>query len=399
MALLLGAATGLALHASEFVGLSWCSSNNNNNNNSSAQGPPSSLVPHHPCFKKDDTHALLFSVQLDLEQPEKYTVKWGTTPTQYVVQQHNHSVTPSKILEEDDTLLWMSGDGKGHWFDIDELAEINYWGAPFDLDKGLIDYAANPNCFWAFYRNASVASAAVGAKTTDSAGIEAGGSVGISVADVDTDSMQLVYKFTVDNVTASGTAALADSYVDVLLWTADDADSFTLIDKPTSCYQSVPRARNVSAVEEAPSSRVPAGGELRDDEAGQSRLENNCRGGDDVVAVSWPFGWPTKDNLYVVVTRDGPNKFFANRFDTKTRACEVAYTFEFETGWAGKEPEGSLTFQWMDAEHSLVVHTPQRLFFALPQGNAGLDATTIINVTGPVAPDPQSMFAMSTWPY
>eukprot|EP00750_Incisomonas_marina_P013510 INCI1744.2.p2 GENE.INCI1744.2~~INCI1744.2.p2 ORF type:complete len:363 (-),score=63.71 INCI1744.2:1917-3005(-) len=299
MALLLGAATGLALHASEFVGLSWCSSNNNNNNNSSAQGPPSSLVPHHPCFKKDDTHALLFSVQLDLEQPEKYTVKWGTTPTQYVVQQHNHSVTPSKILEEDDTLLWMSGDGKGHWFDIDELAEINYWGAPFDLDKGLIDYAANPNCFWAFYRNASVASAAVGAKTTDSAGIEAGGSVGISVADVDTDSMQLVYKFTVDNVTASGTAALADSYVDVLLWTADDADSFTLIDKPTSCYQSVPRARNVSAVEEAPSSRVPAGGELRDDEAGQSRLENNCRGGDDVVAVSWPFGWPTKDNLCV----------------------------------------------------------------------------------------------------
>ena len=114
-----------------------------------------------------------------------------------MVNQHNKTVTPSIILEEDGTLLWMSGDGKGHWMDVEELSEIDYWGPPFDLDQGLIGYASRPNCLWAVYRNFTGTSAADPA---------------VSVAKIDSQSMSIIPMFTLRNVNGKGTAFARDRY-------------------------------------------------------------------------------------------------------------------------------------------------------------------------------------------
>lgn len=128
--------------------------------------------------------------------PTEHTVKWGR-PTEYVKEQKG--ITPPRIDETENILLWNSADHKGHWFDQvllrlpfcserspskhgwwlaveaggdthrgpapphslvglwtfityplshgcsvgpqDELAEINYWGPPFDVSPDLIDFA------------------------------------------------------------------------------------------------------------------------------------------------------------------------------------------------------------------------------------------------------------------
>ena len=126
---------------------------------------------------------------------------FGWVLHRYVHAQHNSTVTPSVILEEDDTLLWMSGDGKGHWMDASELEEIDYWGPPFDLDTGLIGYASRPNCLWAIYRNYMDTSSAMDTN------------VAISVAKIDSQSMSLIPMFTLRNINGKGAAFVRDRYV------------------------------------------------------------------------------------------------------------------------------------------------------------------------------------------
>jgi len=292
---------GALTSAHNIIGVSWCA------NDTTAAA----------CHKHGAIgNAIIFNVALDLSSPREHHITWGTTPSEYVVAQTNATVTPSVILEENDSLLWMSGDGKGHWFDIDELDEIDYWGPPFELDTGLIGYSSEPNCLWAVYRNYSEATGT---------SIETKGTK-VSVGDIDSGSMSLIPLFTVDGVHGDGRAFVSDSYVSMLLWT--ETDGFTLVEKPKSCYQRK-ESSGTKAVEKTLESDHSS---TQDSFTRGARplAAHGCEGG--VVAMSWPWGWPTNDTLFVVVTQLNSTTYHANKYDTSQESCTLGYEFTLPEG-------------------------------------------------------------------
>ena len=155
----------------------------------------------------DDGYGLLFEVEIDNQDPKEATVTWGTSKTINVKKQN--FTGPSILDTEEDMLCWASEDSLGHWFDMDELEEINYFGPPYDVGANVVAFADQDYGYplWIINR----------LSTTK-----------LSVNEVDPKTLQLDHKFDVD-MQDNTDVLVMDNYDNMLFYT--HADGFRFLSK------------------------------------------------------------------------------------------------------------------------------------------------------------------------
>jgi hypothetical protein len=287
-----------------------------------------------------------FRVDMSHTAPTDFAVQWGANPAEYIEAQ-NQLGSLGCIEKSQDTLyVYAAEDKLVHEFgfecvDSDDCEHRldNYTPGKTTLDA-VIDFSKDCNTI--AYKNGTSA-------------------ITFASPTFRSDFPEI---FTVTNLKSNAGAVLTDNDDSFLLWAPKDG--FNLIGKKSGEAEA---------------------------------LAGHCKG--QVVEMSWPWGWPTKNNLFVVITRLGKNTFVANRYDATAQTCKAGYTFTFEPGWAGGDDDaadGSITFSWMDSIHALVVLTKDRLFYALP-GEGPAVPTTVVDLTKKIGTPVSSIFGLKAWQY
>ena len=302
----------------------------------------------------ENGYGLLFNVGIDRQKPKEATIQWGTVDTTNVKFQN--FTGPSLLYTEENMLCWASQDGLGHWFDLDELEEINYFGPPYDTGTNVVAFADQADGYALWIVN-------------DVSNTK------LSVNELDPNTLQLHHKFDVGMKDTTDVLVM-DNFNNMLLYT--EADGFLFVDK----------------------NRTHPGKSMRRGGFATTQAKSTCKG--TPVALSYPWGWPEEEDLYAVITREGDNIFHASSYNTSTHECKLGYTFDLsDSHWTSSEwaANEDAVFQWMDAYHALVVKTNEKLFYALPGGSGPAAPPTIVDLTHKLGVKPSSILALVSMMY